>query len=723
MFCGFLTIGGIMNKSIKLLLVGLLCISLSACNPNINLVTETENSTSITTEESVAKTETETETETKKILSDSETNYGIYSSLIDAYEVTAHQSYDGSPSFIDESIYEHLVIGRTNHLGVNYKLIDFDQNGVYELVVTALNITNSDKLTSIVCEEFVTKVFTINSNNELVFVDDFPLFLDETYEGKPILSLVTTEVDGETYIVTGYTTENTPRVSYNVWQYTDDGFDFVINFYADINTDTSMYENALVNSSDVSNEEFCELQMKWISNSNFSTYVGADEEFAKENVDKPRNETLEFLSQYEKCDGDFGDAAFHEGKSIIFETKPQSDAEELIKQYFKDCVLPDEKYLDYTALPEFVYNKFNMIPCGIVRDFSTVKKEDFAAESIYMKEQLSTEVMQSAFDQCGPENEFAIRVETEFFKDFDVLQLEPQSGMGENTDWFVLGENPNSVSDYKIYASIGTSDVMMDSNMTDAFEVIFLGYRDDLIYEGNNLNFTTINEKSYYTPLQRCLTLPEILQTEVVDDLFGDEIYLIKTSNDYEFELSVYEYDENDKEIEVKTIGNYDEPIILSCNNYDNFYKAKLSVTYPSGNVYTYSPNLLPRYYYTDYDADYNTDYGKYAKPYQEIDTEIFEFMPATESEIHEKLNGKWSIDGADDTAYIEISNWNYATYLANGIAESYATFGYDGAFFNTAIFSLYQDGEYTGTYFYYVDDNTIMLQHNNGELTTFIRN
>ncbi len=697
-----------MKKSKIFILVSLILICLSACNDSLNFSNETglvsssvEISSTNLTDETVEKVEV-----------GFEPNYGVYSSLIDAYEVTAHQTYDGSPSYIDEAIYDWLYEDATNYLGVNYKLVDFDGNGVFEFVVSALNITTPEDISVVLNEKEVTKIFTINSENELVFVDSFQLFNEESYSGTSQSSFVTTEVDGETYVISGYTTEYIPSVNYKIWRYNDAGFDLVTSLSADINTDTYEYENALIDESEATHEEANQFLLKWLSQSTFSTCVGGNEEYANANVLQPMNEALEFLSDYEKADGDFGDAVFSEGKYVIFEAKPQNEAEELVKQYFKDCVLPNNNYLNYTEATGYIFNKFDSFPCCIVRDFSTVIKDDFGVETINLKEQLSSEEMKSVFDKYGAENEFAVRVETESFIDYDVLQLDPQSGYGENTDWIILGEKSNSISDYTIFASLGTSDTMWNLDMTDAFEVVFLEYRENLVDEEGFLTLESIYDKSKLYSLDYYLTLEEILQTELVDDFKGNEIYLIKSSDDYEFGVSTEEYDENGEVTGIQEIGTYNMPIILSCNSYGISSDVNVTVTYPSGNSYSYSPSVKTTYY--------AVDYGDYAKPFELINEPKFTFTATSENEINDSLNGTWSIDGEDDTAYIEICDGYYVSYYPTGVAESYASFGYDGVFFDTARYSLYQEGEFTGTQFYYVKEDTIMLQNCYGDWPTF---
>ncbi len=485
----------------RLLILSFLLLLVGCQNTNIT-ITETENSSSAS-QESIENHDNSTNS----------VNYSVYSSLLHAY---------------DKAI--RLPTGELNGL-LYTNLVDFDNNGILELVVARVYNGSYDDEFSYMSyghEDFIgsydnpaIKIFTLDENNGAKFIDEFPL----VYYAEEGISLdigYKLNEDGTTSLITDDYGDN--------YDYTNVFWNFDGEYFNKTRT-------LSVNLSPAIGEHIYYLDTLEIIEEKYNTYY-SDTIFhaiAAQGFEivyeKITAETLDFLKDFPKEDSIGESAVFHDGFFVIFEDTIDTHEEQLVSSYFKAQVLNDyDKIAEISANPENAEILKNVKEVGsvfagnIIENFDTIPFAYVGAESITLEQEL---YMTDDVDiSSNPE---IVGMYVRNVVDYDISYFTGQFGP-LNKYWYLI-DGAENVHDMKI--SDYFSDSWHDKELDNAFYVQYFGSYDDLFdifgYELPDFSFFLTSEEQGEV---------EYFSTENPTDMFL--IKNIRGNN-----LKVYDYSDN----------------------------------------------------------------------------------------------------------------------------------------------------------------------------------
>ncbi len=521
-----------------------------------------------------------------------EPDYGIYKMMVESYQ-TAFEQYP-QPEFTPYKT-EYLYGDDSGDAYVSYnlayaELIDLDENGILELVLVRVYSKEEDYFYYQDDETFEVQIFSLTDENELYHVGELPLISEGEAGSRYLFERAV--IDGKSYIVSGEYPLYVNAFYKRFWEVSEFGSLFpTMQFSIEQNMQTGEYSEYYTNGHSSSEEEYYDEFTFW--NSDIEQYVivgGTQEEMAK--TEAKLNETIEFLKNYDDVSGDFGAAAFNDGRILINEGVPVfSHSEEVILEFFKAQVLKDEEAIRAVTEEEYAdriistIEEDSFIPGYIIHSMKQLNPEDYGKETIMMLEDFLAEYYDAESTLYDLHDFEIVRVWIDEVRDFTVSTAAPQIGFDSYRYWVVVGTDDDGES-WKVHTIL--TDKFHDYNPRygdDPIQALFLGSTFEIGEAGD----VPLSNLAYDLGLDLYLSEEEI-SAVTYQNFGGYENYLIKSSWDsreiYIYRNSVGENGEDVRGELLYTMAP-GEILMLTCNESDLF--SNIEIVYEGHYTYQYS--------------------------------------------------------------------------------------------------------------------------------------
>ncbi len=561
--------------------------------------TETSEKTTETSEIEIEETfETATEAVAQEF-DNSKVDYGGYLDIVKSYQI----------AFAEEEIVprEDDTEGIYDVAGFSFaKLIDFNGDDIYELVVARNYEEDFETLESFngLSENKVSLlVYTLGEDSMPVLISEF-LYSHEGDKGtKDKLSFRISVVEGVPYIV--YV--NQPTYTEPVSVLTFHGYDgeYGYNYYPAISLTEYYIEEDIyyaINYEEVDFHTYLEEYEKWTGGEDEVYVIGGSTPDDREKLQKEKEETLEFLSNYEQMytQNDTlnyytsGRFVLNEYNDTIYQSIYDGNGEGLIdkaidylravasEDYTKFSELKADVEHEHFAVDELNENRENeyFIPSYIIHDAAFYYPHEYGYESVMVSEDAYLLI-----DELGLEDHYMVKLEVDEVEDKSLSEFGPQIAYGNYNYWFLFASE-DSGETYQIYGILTEKFHWNPAGGENPFHVQIMAYPDEFYYnENGEVDYNKVEENLRYY-----LTDEEIYMAEVLFAEKGTDYYLI--TNVFDTEMKIYDYDyDNSERGELIYTTKPGNPLILRCN--EEFYKSNVEVVYTgeSGIEYSYFPS------------------------------------------------------------------------------------------------------------------------------------
>ncbi len=492
--------------------------------------------------------------------------YGVYSSLLYAYEkaLTIPGSGEGNGT-----LYANLI--------------DLNNDETLELIVARVfngeygEYPNDEHL-DINHEDFIggyynptVMVYTIDDDGGASFVQKFSLsFYGE--EGMQF-NVEYAAANGKNYLVTSnFTGEVYEQI---LWEYSEGYFSVAKIFETSYEYENAMYHptSYYVDSNQVSNEIFENEMQQWNSNTESHTIVGVGFPTSYEEVTE---KTKAFLEDYPRGNSVGESAVFNNGAFVIIEEHPQTYEEIAIVDFEKAKVLRDydellritnsEEEADYVI---DMYERGSYLPGAILENINPMYIEEAGIDSIALAESIAQNT-----DVSQLQNPCIISTKRQSVIDMEVVQYQGQYGQ-PHMQWHIV----DKISDTQVVL-----DSTFDSNhlgqYDDLYHVLFVGYEQEIF-----------DAFGYEIPVFTALTEEEQNSIEFFSTEGGNEYYLIV--NSWGAPMKIYENSaENVRgDLLYETTGSV---LYLRCNISEMYNDVEVVSAPYEGAEFSYYPSLYP---------------------------------------------------------------------------------------------------------------------------------
>ncbi len=574
-----------MRKLLALLLMLLLAFSLFACGEDVPSEPEDNNANGGTVEnpdpEPTPQPEPTPEPEPAPEPEDTEPDYTAYSNILHAYEV-AHSTFESEPIYLDDAD-NPLYFGT---YGLSYiDLIDFDNNGVLELVFAVNERNYSSEYVFLDYYESLLHIYTITPDQGLISVFEttqqyFPINYDAF--GIEYWS------DGDlTYLGMG---DEWGEDGITYYQLVDNSFVEAKNFTNLYDYETDIATTSIDGQS-VPNEQYSSEKDAFMENIERVLTFGMGQK-ELDIIVSENEKAREFLSDYPRANYQMANAYFNDGMFAVIEGEAQTPQEQLIVNYYMAYAKKDFDALAQTLAPELkdsflgadkIAEDFEtgyFMPGHIISEISTIEPEDYGVETVHV-----AELVYPTVEQLGLTDHYLIRYISNEALDQEITFAWGQVTGGRYRQWALVGSRDDGKT-WHIYDIFDDKFFWHDEMFDNALAAAFVGYAGDFEFYDKSPGTDLAYMLEYYLGDEFDYKTLEL--TEYV----GDELYVIRAA----FGASIMAYentvDQQGNNVRGALITQTEEfePLLIMCNESDLYSNVEIVIITPAGIEYNYYP-------------------------------------------------------------------------------------------------------------------------------------
>ncbi len=491
-------------------------------------------------------------------------NYGIYTSIIAAYEKEwGALTFKQIPDMVLYTVW-----------GVPYiQVTDLNNDGVRELLVVRMDENTALSGECTLPQSTVLQVFTLEHGKYVKHLASFPLLRDGL-----LATVQVTTVGHKKYIISGNAGDAIDWQKV-FWELTPEGF-------VKAKTLTSAYttqEYFTVDGKETDKAAFTALHTKWTEKvQNVVISNGTMQDIT--NLKAHNATEKQKLAYYPAIDGIGHAAIFAKGRFLLLEDTPSTVQEKMLVQYFqaftnnnfgrlKSLIEPinDPMWsLNVEQIKKRIAEK-HYIPGYIIEKINTVPAAEAGYQTVLLLEKALP-----ILKKLNLHEHVFVRAIVNEVKDFSHTTFAPQACYGTYNFWGLFGKK-DLQSPWKMYA-LFTDHILYPHMHANPFAIKFLGYKNawqgmpDLAPFYTDKELATIDHK----------------------DFGGEEMYVVR--NKFGGETKAYEAVlSDDGQLQAGRLLHTYKPgdlMFFTCNVSDIRPNVILRYVAPYGAVYDYTPSI-----------------------------------------------------------------------------------------------------------------------------------